>query len=202
MKKLIAYASDFVSFFIENIKELNKINSIILFGSVARDEAKKESDVDLFVDVSSREKEIGKESKKIKERFLDSVKYKKYWKLMNVDNEINIIVGKIDKWKLKDSLSEEAIVLYGKYSGKLSEGKNVVIFSWENVKPNSKRVLFNKKIFGYKHRDKFYQGVLDIYQGKKLSKGSIMFDAKYLNEVLKIFRKFKVKVKINKVSQM
>ena len=121
---------------------------------------------------------------------------------MNVDNEINIIVGKIDKWKLKDSLSEEAIVLYGKYSGKLSEGKNVVIFSWENVKPNSKRVLFNKKIFGYKHRDKFYQGVLDIYQGKKLSKGSIMFDAKYLNEVLKIFRKFKVKVKINKVSQM
>jgi len=199
MKELVSYAIDFVSFFVEKTKNIDEIRNILLFGSVQRGESGKGSDIDLFIDVISKEKEIEIESKKIKEEFFNSVKYKKYWKLKNIIEEINILVGKIDEWKLKDSVSGEAIVLYGKYSGNLNEGENKVIFSWENVKPNSKRVLFNKKIFGYKHRGKFYQGGLDIYNGEKLSKGSIMFETRYLQNILKIFRKFKIKVKINKV---
>ena len=199
MTQLISYAEDFTSYFIENTKNLEKINSIILFGSAARQESEKSSDVDIFMDVVSNGEKISKETKKIKDKFFNSVKYKKYWKLLNVNNEINIIVGKIDKWKLKDSMSGEAIVLYGKYFSTIKDGKNMVLFLWENVKPNSKRVLLNKKIFGYKHKGKFYPGILNIYKGEKLSKGTIMFDAKYSQEVLKVFRKFKIKVKINKV---
>jgi len=199
MNKLIAYSYDFVSFLLEKTKYLNKINSIILFGSVACGEAGKTSDIDIFIDIISKDKKIENEIKKIKENFYDSIKYKKYWKLKNIVNEINVIIGKIDEWKLKDSISGEAIILYQKYSEKIEEGKNKIIFSWENIKPNSKRVLFNKKIFGFKQKNKRYDGLIDIYNGEKLSKGTIIFDVKYSQEVLKIFRKFNVKVKINKV---
>ena len=48
---LIAYAMDFSSFLIQKTSG-EKIKNIILFGSVARGEAGKESDVDLFIDVT------------------------------------------------------------------------------------------------------------------------------------------------------
>jgi len=199
MNKLIAYSYDFVSFLSEQTKYLDKINSIILFGSVARGEAGKNSDVDIFINVILKNKKIENEIKDIKKKFYESIKFKKYWKLKNITNEINIIIGRINNWKLKDSISGEAITLYEKYSQKIDKGKNKIIFSWENIKPNSKRVLFNKKIFGFKQKNKRYAGLLEIYNGEKLSKGTIMFDVKYSQEILKIFRKFKVKVKINKV---
>ena len=79
MNKLIAYSYDFVSFLLEKTRYLDKINSIILFGSVAREEAGKNSDVDIFMDIISKDKKIENEIKKIKENFYDSIKYKKYW---------------------------------------------------------------------------------------------------------------------------
>jgi len=47
--KLIAYAMDFASFLIQKIKNIDNINNIILFGSVAREEADKTSDIDIFI---------------------------------------------------------------------------------------------------------------------------------------------------------
>ena len=47
--KLIAYAADFVSFLLERLGETDiVINQIILFGSVSRAEAQKDSDVDIY----------------------------------------------------------------------------------------------------------------------------------------------------------
>ena len=47
--KLLGYAMDFASFLIQNLKNTDKINSIIIFGSVARNDEDKESDIDLFI---------------------------------------------------------------------------------------------------------------------------------------------------------
>ena len=49
-KILLAYSIDFISFLIERI-DINYIKRIILFGSIAREEASNESDVDLFIDI-------------------------------------------------------------------------------------------------------------------------------------------------------
>ena len=87
--ELISYAIDFVSFLLQNIKDKDKINSIILFGSVARDENDKESDIDLFIDTKEK---IEDEINKIKNNFHDSIKYKKYWALLGIKNDLNIIV--------------------------------------------------------------------------------------------------------------
>ena len=196
---LISYASDFTSFLIQNFKEMKEVRSIILFGSAARNEAEKSSDVDIFVDVLNNEKKIEKEARKIIILFFDSVKFKNYWKPLGVENEINLVVGDINKWKLKDSMLGNAIVLYQRYAPKLDGGKSRIVLHWGNVKPESKRVLLDKKISGYNYYGKRYAGLLEKYQGKKLGAGVIIFDAEYLNLFLETFHRFNIPVRIIRV---
>lgn len=197
--ELISYAVDFVSYLIQNLKEseIDKIKSIILFGSVARGEADKESDVDLFVD--ALDKSVEKEIKKVITNFYSSIKFKNYWSLLGIRNELNIIVDELDKWKLKDSMLGNAIVLYQKYSPVLKEGSNKVILCWENVKPNSKRVMLSKRIFGYVHYGKRYFGLLEKFKGIKMGANVLLVDAEHLNAFLEAFRSFKVGVRIRRV---
>jgi predicted nucleotidyltransferase len=196
--ELIGYATDFVSFLLQNIKDINSVKSIILFGSVARGEENKDSDVDIFVDVFD-EKKVTKEINKIREGFYDSIKFKKYWALLNVKNEINVIVGKIDDWKLKDSMLGSAIILYQGYSSKIGEGKNKAILSWGNVKPDSKRVMINKRLMGYSHYGKKYSGMLEKYSGIKLGANVIIVPIEQLNLFVKTFHEFKIPVKISRI---
>ena len=197
--ELISYASDLVSILIQNIKDMSNIKSIILFGSVARNQAEKESDVDIFIDVIGNEKDTEKEVKKITDKFFDSVKFQKYWKLFNIKNEINVIVDELDKWKLKDSMLGNALILYQKYSPILENGKNKAILSWSKIKPDSRRVMLNKKLFGYKHYKRYYKGILEQYQGEKLGANVILIPTEHLNSFLKIFHSFKIPVKISRV---
>lgn len=197
--ELISYAIDFVSFYIENSKNIDKIKSIILFGSVARKEETKKSDIDIFIDVIENEKTIEKESKEIIKKFYDSTKYKNYWKLHGIENEFSIIVGKIDEWKLKDSMLGNAITLYDSYIPKLQEGTNKAIISWENIKNNSHRVMLNKKLFGFKHYKHQYSGLIEKYKGEKLGANVILINIEDLNLFLKEFRKFKAKTRIIRI---
>lgn len=197
--ELISYASDFVSFLIQNLKDVSKIKSIILFGSAARGEAEKNSDVDIFIDILNNEEETEKETNKIIDKFYDSIKFKNYWKLLNIKNEINVIVGKIDEWKLKDTMLGNSIILYQAYAPKLENGKSRVILSWGNIKPNSRRVMLNKNIFGYKHYGKFYEGLLQKYKGEKLGANVIITDIQNLNLFLKTFHRLRAPVKILRV---
>lgn len=195
---LIAYSMDFASFLVQNIKNLDKIKSIILFGSVARGEETEDSDVDIFID-SLEEKVVEKEVKNLKDKFYDSVKFKKYWALLGAKNEINIIVGKLEDWKLKDSMLGSAIILYQGYSSKIGDGKNKAILSWSNIKPDSKRVMLNKRLIGYSHYGKKYSGLLEKYSGVKLGANVIIVPIEQLNLFIREFHEFKVPVKILRI---
>ena len=199
--ELKSYAIDFVSFLMQNLKdnEKEKIKSMILFGSVARGESGKESDVDIFIDVMNDEEKIEKETRRIIEDFFHSVKYTKYWKLLGIDNEFQVIVGKISEWNLKDSMLGNSFILYQAYSPKLKDGDNKIILFWDAVPNNSKRVMLNKKISGYNHYGKLYKGILEIYNGKKIGSNVIIIPAEQLNLFLKEFHKFKIPVKIKRV---
>ena len=74
-----------------------------------------------------------------------------------------------------------------------------MIIYWEKIKPNSKRVLFNKKIFGYRQEKKHYEGILQKYNGKKIGKGSIIAPSEAQNELNAILKKLKINAKIIKV---
>src|SRR3989344_2546193 len=153
--KLIAYALDFSSFLIQKIREKEKIKNIILFGSVARDEASEESDVDLFIDINKENKSLENEIRNILNKFISSAKYRNYWKVLEVENEIKLTIGELEKWEeLKSSITSNGILLYGKFMPEIKEGKHRTFFFWENIKPNTKRVLFNKQLFGYRQNKK------------------------------------------------
>ena len=194
--ELISYAIDFVSFFIQNTKNLEKLNSIILFGSVPRKEANKKSDIDLFFDAKENEDIIEKEVEEVKSKFYDSIKFKNYWKLFGINNEINVIVGKIKDWKLKETMLGSSLILYTNYSPKLEEGKNKAIIFWQNIKDGSKRVMLSRKIFGFKYYKFNYPGLLEKHGGIKLGTNVILINTEDLNFFLKEFRLYKVKARI------
>lgn len=200
MKKLVAYAQDFVSFLALNLtdKELQNVNNIILFGSAARDEASNDSDIDIFIDIAG--KPFEKRVSRIIDDFYKSILFKKYWKLLGVENEIKCIVGRLEKWRdLKTSIIADGIILYGKYKA-VTEGKLAVVFYWNKVSSESKRVLLSKKIYGYAYKGKKYKGLLEIYSGKKLSTNCILVKLEHAKTFLKTFRELKIPVKMLHIS--
>ena len=194
--KLIAYAMDFASYFIENI-DTSSVKNIILFGSASRGDADRKSDIDIFIEMNEKYEKRGK---KILEDFYESQKFKGYWKLMGIENEIRPIFGHLDKWKqLHGSILSDGIVIYGKFFKKPESGSHQVIFAWENVKSPSGRVMVNKKIFGYSQGGKRYDGMLKKLDGTRLSKGCIMTSIENYSQFYDVFRKYKISVKIKKV---
>lgn len=198
--KLVAYALDFTSFLMQKINQREKIKNVILFGSVAREEAGKNSDIDLFIDLVKEDKKLEQEINQCLDDFLKSTKVKNYWQMLGIKNEIKLTVGELKKWeRLKPSLIANGLTLYGKFKELVTGGKHETFFVWENIKPNSRRVLFNKQLLGYNQNKKFYNGLLQKYSGERLGKGCIVVPLEHSNIFLKLFRKYKAKVKIKKV---
>lgn len=196
---LLAYAVDFTSFLLERIN-LDNIKRIILFGSVARGEASDESDIDLFIDVNRDEKTIKKEVYKILVDFIGSLKYGKYWMLKDIKNQIKPMVGRLNDWKeLKNSIISNGVILYGRFEEAPENAVHKTLLSWENVKPESKRVLLSKRLFGYKKGKKNYSGLIQKFNEERVGKGIIIVNSYNEKIFLKLFRDMKIKIKIKKV---
>src|SRR3989338_8805163 len=157
--KLISYAMDFASFLMQKISDKNTVKNIILFGSVAREESGKESDIDIFIDLAKNNEKIEKEILRHLEGFIESVKCKTYWRMFGIENEIKLTIGVLNEWNdLKPSILSNGMTLYGKFKLDI-KGNHETFFIWENIKPNSERVLFNKQLLGYKQNNRFYDGL-------------------------------------------
>ena len=195
--ELIAYAIDFVSFLMQNLKEADKIKNIILFGSVARDEVAKDSDIDLFIETDEK---LEEKISKVKEDFYNSIKTKKYWALFNIKNEINCSVGKLEDWKeLERSIIFNGILLYGKYSGKIKT-KPYYLFTISQTKDRNKNISLWRKLDGYKQKvnNKSYEskGLIKEYDGKKLSRATFIISSKYSGNIEKILKKNDIKYEL------
>lgn len=188
--KLIAYAEDFASFLIENLgKESEFIKQIILFGSTARGEADENSDIDLFVNT---DKKIEEKLNKIKEEFYNSIKFKKYWKLLNVQNEINLSVGKLADWgDLKTSINANGITLYGKYAGEAKLKQNY-LFIATPVKDRNKSISVWRELYGYtqkaKKKEYVQEGLIKKYNGRKISRGVFFIPVEHSQEIIRYLR--------------
>lgn len=198
---LIAYAVDFASFLIARPTDTyKKISRIVLFGSVARGDAGEKSDVDIFIDTSD-ERKVELEVESAKKEFYESIKFKKYWRLLGVENDIRCVVGRLEEWKdLQKSLISDGILLYGKYAAGVEITKHLTILGWGTIKPETKRVLFNKRMFGYRQKGKSYPGVLQKSGAHKLD-NAIIVPLENANDVLKLFRNMRIKVEIMDVGE-
>ena len=197
--KLIAYAQDFISFLFQHLDEdADKIKQAILFGSSARGEATKKSDIDLFIDVI--DKKLEKRIDKIKEEFYDSIKVKKYWNLLGVNNRINCSVGVLKEWaSLERSLIANGIVLFGKYSGETNI-QPYYLFIATPGKNRNKSISVWRQLYGYiqKIGKKTYikKGLVKEYNGKKLARGVFVIPAEHSQKIISFLRKNKFKHEI------
>jgi len=195
--KMLAYASYFVSFFLNELSDFSILNRAILFGSVARGEETKNSDVDIFIEINKKNKRFEKEVDDIVNKFYKS-REALLFKSKGIDNKINVIVGKIDEWlKLKEGIESSGIVLYGPYIPLQISGKKNVIISWDAIGIN--RGAFLNKLYGYKIAGKFYKGLIEILNGKKLGKSTIMIPVEHRQEIFNLLKKYKVSAKLREV---
>ena len=174
MENLKSYAIYFSAYLIDNFKELKSIKNIILFGSVARGEYNKESDIDIFIELDEKTSKIEKQIREIVERFYKT-RESLIFKSTGIDNKINLKIGKLSDWQdLEKSIASEGIILYGRYVPKnnLSGSRPFIIIYWDKIGKN--RGAFLNKIYGFKSKDKKYPGLLEKLKGKKLGKSCIM----------------------------
>lgn len=196
---LKSYASYFVAYLLGNLKSVKNVERIILYGSVSRGEETKESDVDLFIEIKNKNKKFEKEIKEIEERFYQS-REASLFRLKGIDNEFSIKIGDLKKWKeLYRSIASSGIVLYGPYEAKElpSDVKYYVIVFWDKIGKN--RGAFLNKLYGFKIKDKYYEGLLKKYEGRKLGKSCIMLPVQYKEEIFKLLRKYEVRARVVEV---
>ena len=189
--ELIAYAMDFSSYLLSKIE----VDRIILFGSVVRGDFDKESDVDLFVDTSEKKE---KDIKEILENYYKTKKYNE-WKLKGLNKDISLIIGNLesDEWRdLKRSIMNNGIVLFGKYKGEAERINHYTLFSFENIKPDKKRIAVFRKLFGFKRGKKEYPGFIKKIKGVKMGKGCLIVPIEKVNELKAFFISKKVTVKL------
>ena len=158
--KLISLAMNFSSFLVGQVE----VKSIILFGSVARNNFDEESDIDLFVECDK------KDEKKV-EIMLDLYKkteeYEKFI-LDGVKNELSIKSGRLDdwRWELDSAWRELSVDAFNEDEGRL-EGNtfinkinklNELIAHNQNNRVKLYKILETKEIMLRRLEDKAGKG--------------------------------------------
>ena len=156
----------------------------------------KESDIDLFID--TLDKKAGKKIKSTLDDYYKTQKYKN-WNLKGIDNAISIIAGELnsEEWKnLKRAIMNTGIILYGKYKSSAEKINQYSLISFENIKPDKKRVALYRKIFGFTLKDKKYSGLSSEWDAIKVGKGCLMIPIEHTQKALQFFKEKKINLKI------
>ncbi|MEK6825294.1 MAG: nucleotidyltransferase domain-containing protein [Nanoarchaeota archaeon] len=194
---MLAYVYDFLSVFFDKLKDREKIRSITLFGSVARGEQKKDSDVDLFIDINDN-KLIGEIQSFCREAVNEfELRSEKTWKLRGITLPLSVLVGDLqsEQWnELRRELTAYGILIYGKCSFEKREGDNVLIsYDLSSLKQHQKMAVL-RELYGYtlKKGKKVYrrEGIVSSLNIDKLS--NVLFvnvkDASAIREALQKHR--------------
>ena len=204
--ELYSYVNNFLSLLYFKKGFLDHINSIILFGSSARDTTDNESDVDIFIDIKSKryEKEVNELVKSAINEF--EIKAKETWHLRGINNPIKCIVGLIEDktWHdLKQEMESYAKVLYGSLKANIKglESHSLFEYSLKSFKQKN-RVAFQRELLGYKSKKKktyIHKGLIDELNGVHLKNNNIIVSSKETNKLQKFFIKNKVTPKIKEI---
>ncbi len=198
-RMLIAYAMHFASFLIDS--RLGKhIKNIILFGSVARGDFTKESDIDLFIDTDDA---LENEVESMLTLFQSS-KISAVWKQKGVEQEISLKVGDLAEWPLQREIISSGILLFGKYA-QMPDGVAYHLLISIDVSNKSipKQVQIWRALYGYKQKagSKVYihKGLLSEAGGKKLGKGIVIVPMGQRKGIIEFLRQKKILHQVHEV---
>ena len=209
MKKneLLSYTVDFLSLLYFKKEFLDSVNAVVLFGSVARGNFDKKSDVDIFIDVKNKDSipKIQESVNQVLGEF--ELKAKDVWHIRNIKNPIKPLVGTLDdeRWsELKKELESYGTVLYGNFrrGGEGLDSYSLFEYSLKDFK-QKERVALQRELLGYKSKKerKVYEhkGLIDDVGGKKLENNNVMVPSKAALSLQKFFTKNKVTPKIREI---
>ncbi len=188
---LIAYTFGYLGCLFSQSRIKNMpIKSIFLFGSVARGDFDKDSDIDIFFDVEDKYAETIESIIKASEKNFYSSESNKKFLFLGIKNEIKPMVGDLQKWELKESVEKDSIVLF---SSSFSSGlKKHFLITIKPIKDIKERNAVFRKLVGRK--EKYYKGggLVKEIGGQQLDKRGFIVPAEKVNSVLNIFSKKKV----------
>ncbi len=201
--ELYSYVYDFVSQLMERLKA-NTIKQIILFGSVARGDFDKESDVDIFID-TNKEKDVEKIVKSMANEFYAHSKHT--WTLRGIENQLNVIVGDLenDKWSsLRREIVSNGIAVYGQYKELPNGMKHYVLITYNvaGLKPKDKS-KFIRELSGYRllkgKKEYKIRGLLQKSDGSKISKSVLLVPKEQHKEIYDFIKKSRIKFEIREI---
>src|SRR3989339_703269 len=205
--EILSYVYDFTSILLFSKESIENINSIILFGSIARGDYDEESDVDIFINLK---KESGK--RKMEEVVDNSInkfeaKARETYFLRGIKNPIKCIVGHLEdkEWvELRNEILSNNVMLYGVMSYKKEELSPYCLFQYSLRKlKQKKRVSILRNMIGYtsKKKKKTYshKGLLDEVSGIKLEDNNILVPIKKATRIQDFFKKNKITPKIREI---
>ena len=195
--ELISKALMFAGFLIDKVP---KIDSILLFGSVARGDFDKESDIDIFVETDEEKENI----QKILNLFNSSM-INENFSIKGINNDIVVKAGRLEEWgSLKDSILADGISLYNKYDASPEGLKHEYIFkiSLDKLKRRKKVELW-RQLYGYTQKVKSktydYPGIIVNKQGKKMANGIFLIPAKHKKTFTTLLKENKVSYELHEV---
>ncbi len=208
---LICLSFEFLTLLIARVGA-KKIRRVILFGSVARGDFDKDSDIDVFVDIfrgpsRDSETEVSASVHACVNSF-DAVR-KKRWDIRGITLPVKVTVGDLEQyhWKpLVEEMQDHGIVLFGPFAKageKIHTLHLLVTFAARGLSP-ARRMQLARRIFGYsiKKEGKTYpqQGLVEQEAGLRLGPGAFIVPLAAKRSVESLFREIPVKYQIRKMT--
>ena len=192
---LLAYVLHFISFLMEDVSIAKKLEKIILFGSVARDDFDEESDIDVFVETDEKYESL------ILGR-LRVFRETERWKLIGIKNDIKLYIGHLKNYPdLRRSIISDGIYLYGKYQEKPKDLSQYVLFSISLEKLNRlEKIKLWRELYGYVQKigRKTYrsEGIIKKIGGRKIGRGVFLIPAEYSQKIIGLLKPRRISYEI------
>ncbi|MBI3035813.1 nucleotidyltransferase domain-containing protein [Candidatus Woesearchaeota archaeon] len=205
MKKLnkqtlnaVAYAQNALSFIFLDSSIDDLIKEIYLYGSAARGELGKDSDVDIFINCDAKKESIVEGvAKAALSRFYKSKDFDK-WKFFKFDYAISFQAGELKTWQLRTSIMAEGVLLYSK-KAEIMPAERKVLFTYELPKKKKQYLHFIRSLFGRKEKGYNDSGLLGEANGKKISANLIIVPKENQEKITGFMQKEKINYSMKEI---
>jgi predicted nucleotidyltransferase len=179
--------------FTNKIKDFDGVISVVLFGSVARGEATKDSDIDLMVIYSIKSPEIIKKINSLATENLEIL----HFTLDELEGETT----------LTGALSGEGILLYGKpvtiCMGDVDlKSQMLIAYDTGHLARNIRSTLYRSLYGGTstylkegEKKSKYYPGIVEQVRAQKIANSVLLVDRHNAPEIIKTLQRFKARWK-------
>lgn len=205
----LAYAQNALSFIFLDRIMVNKCSAIYLFGSAARGEMEKESDLDIFFDFEVLSADSVQNERLIKEkesaiqaafsRFSKSNDFLK-WKLLRFTPQFSVNVGKLEDWELKTSILADGILLYSKeLITSLKIIKRHFLIMYELPQKKTKYLSFIRTLFGRKEQGYHDAGLVGVCNGKRIASTALLIPKENAEQIFTYLQREKIEYSFKEV---